>query len=165
MNEPPANAERVFAEAIELPRGEARPVGCRALRNDTALFCEVESHLARTMAQGFPESPPPKPTLRIVMPGALAQSTAMMNPAAHTDVPSRRLNPTGEQVENRRAIAESCSPKRASASGRAARARVARTRAPSPSEHEKSHRDCRAFASNENLARVAGIVYAAHDED
>ena len=87
MNQPPANAERVFTEAIELPRGEARArLVAERCGNDTMLLCEVESLLrAHDNAGEFLNAPPPKPMFSVVPPVALAQSTAVMNPAAHAE--------------------------------------------------------------------------------
>jgi len=84
MNNPPVNAERVFAEAIDLPRGDARArLVAERCGNDTALQCEVESLLrAHDRAGEFLKPPHVVPSARVELPLMATQDTAVMNAAA-----------------------------------------------------------------------------------
>jgi serine/threonine protein kinase len=102
MNPTPANVERVFAEAMELPPGEARARCVAQLcRNDPALRDEVESLLrAHDEAGAFLHPSPPHSAVRFEFPPGVTQGTAIGNPAACADAFLRGAFPrSGEQVD------------------------------------------------------------------
>lgn len=100
MNNKPATADAIFADAIELPRGEARArLVAQRCRDDTSLLCEVESLLRAHDRAGTFLSPPPA-TIRIEPATATSQGTIIMNPAAHAEAFLRGFtHPTAEQLE------------------------------------------------------------------
>lgn len=100
MNQTPAQAERIFAELIELPPGEARQrLLVERCSIDAALRREVESLLQAHDAAGEFLSPPvakQNASLAIPAPGS---GTAVMNPAAHAEAFLRgTANPTPEKI-------------------------------------------------------------------
>ena len=102
MNNPPPSAESIFADAIELPSGDARARFVTARCGDnTVLLCEVESLLrAHDNAGEFLAPPPPRVAIRTEELAVATQGTAIMNPAAHAEAFLRGFsNPTAEQRE------------------------------------------------------------------
>lgn len=100
MNQPPSNAERIFAELIELPPGANRHrLLIERCSIDETLRREVESLLrAHDAAGDFLNPPAPKATAHIELP-ATASGTAVMNPATHAEVFLREVShPSPDQI-------------------------------------------------------------------
>ncbi len=102
MDKSTAHAEDVFAEAVELPRGEARARFLSArCGQEPALLREVESLLrAHDAAGAFLKTPPVLPPPPAASPPAITHGTAALNPAAYADAFLRgSANPTAAQME------------------------------------------------------------------
>ena len=97
-----SKAQRVFAEAADMPPGEARTkLVARLSGDETALLHEVESLLkAHDDAGGFLAPRPAGPGVVAEPPSATTQGTVRINPAAHAEAFLRGCsNPTVEGVE------------------------------------------------------------------
>jgi len=170
MNNPPASAERLFAEALELPPGEGRAKFLAArCGNDTALLCEVQSLLrAHEDAGDFLNPPPPRSDARVELAASLTQGTTVMNAAAHADAFLRGVaNPTDEQVE--KFVAQLPEALRREARERIeAGLRVRQLREHGrrpPSEHEEELPQLPGYRIERKLGQGGlGVVYAAQDE-
>jgi len=169
MNRPPATAELIFAEAIELPPGEARVrLLVERCSIDAALRQEVESLLrAHEAAGAFLNPPAPNATHPREFPAA-ASGTAVMNPAAHAEAFLRAIaNPAVEQVENFiRQLPEVVRPEvreRIQAGLNVRKLRDRERRPPSEAGDEPPHLP--GFRIERKLGHGGlGVVYAAHDE-
>ncbi|MCU0782613.1 MAG: serine/threonine protein kinase [Verrucomicrobia bacterium] len=190
MDKSTTNVQDVFAEAMGLPRGEAR-VRFLAARcgSDPALRDEVESLLrAHDDAGEFLNPPPPVPGAQVGVhasacpprtPDKLklelqrgrtsdALGTAVMNAAAHAEAFLRGVsNPTDEQVENFVAqVPEVLRPEARERiqAGLHVRQLRDRERRP-PSEHEEELPRLPGYHIERKLGYGGlGVVYAAHDE-
>jgi serine/threonine protein kinase len=190
MDKSAVNAQGVFAEAMELPRGEAR-AKFLATRcgNDTTLLCEVESLLrAHEDAGDFLNPPTPVPSAQVgvhasacpprtpdklkleLQPGRTSDAlgTAVMNAAAQAEAFLRGVsNPADEQVE--KFVAQVPEALRSEAreriqAGLHVRKLRERERRP-PSEHEDELPRLPGFRIERQLGQGGlGVVYAAHDE-
>lgn len=101
MDESTANAQDVFAEAVELPHGEARARFLSArCGQDLALLREVESLLRAHEAAGdFLNTPPFPPPARPELPVSATQGAAVIDPAVNADTFLRGWpSPTETQV-------------------------------------------------------------------
>ena len=170
MNHSPTNVERLFAELVELPPGEART---RSLIErcgpDEALRKEVESLLrAHDRAGGFLNPPAPRPTIQLKLPATATQVTAVMNPAAHADAFLRGVShPTDEQLD--RFIAQLPEAVREEARERiqaGLQVRKLRERERRPlSETQEELPQLPGFRIERKLGQGGlGVVYAAQDE-
>jgi serine/threonine protein kinase len=170
MNNPAANAERLFADALALPAGEVRArFVAERCGNDTALLCEVESLLrAHDGAGDFLNLPPPRPTIRPELPHTATQGTAVMNPAAHADGFLRGIsNPSDEQVEGfvgQLPEAVRHEARERIQAGLQVRKLRQRERRP-PSEQPEEAPQLPGFRVERKLGEGGlGVVYAGHDE-
>ena len=171
MSDLVSKAQRLFAEAVDLPPGEVRAnLVTRLSGNDIALRREVESLLeAHDNAGGFLAPSPPQPETRAEVPSATTQGgTLRVSPAAHAEAFLRDLsNPTGERVEQ--FVAQLPEPMRQEArerieAGLRVRQYRSRDRLP-PSEHADELPRLPGYSIERKLGQGGlGVVYAAYDE-
>src|SRR6187397_302811 len=88
MDKSPNSAEALFAEAMDLPHGDARErLLAERCGDDTALRCEVASLLrAHDNAGDFLKPAPPRTTVRVEPATSASQGTAVLNAAVHAEV-------------------------------------------------------------------------------
>src|ERR1017187_9431866 len=101
MDKSATSAEGIFAEAMEIPPGDARELLLdERCGEDAALRREVASLLrAHDDASDFLE-PSPRPAIRAEPPATSSQGTAVLNAAAHADAFLRGFSqPDAGQVE------------------------------------------------------------------
>ncbi len=169
MNRPPSTAERIFAEAIELPPGAARAqLLLERCSIDEALRCEVESLLRAHEAAGDFLNPPAQNTTGQIGLAASVSGTAVMNPAAHAEAFLRGIaNPSADQVEKFIGqLPEAVRPEARERiqAGLNVRKLRDRERRP-PSEPGDELPQLPGFRIERKLGQGGlGVVYAAHDE-
>ncbi|MCX6924014.1 MAG: protein kinase, partial [Verrucomicrobia bacterium] len=170
MSDLVSNAQRVFAEAADLPPGEARTkLVARLSGNETALLREVESLLQANDNSGqFLTPQPPVPNVRAQPALTTTQGRAGVDAAAHAEAFLRDVpNPAAERLEE--FIAQLPEAVRQEARERieaALRVRQWRSRdRQPPSEHADEPPHLPGFRIESKLGQGGlGVVYAAHDE-
>ena len=86
MDKTPNSAEAVFAEAVELPPGQARDrLLTERCGDNAALHCEVASLLRAHDGAGDFLQPPPRLTVQLEITPKASSGTVLMNAALHAD--------------------------------------------------------------------------------
>src|SRR5258708_4268718 len=168
MEKPPTSAEGIFAEALELPPGDARErLLAQRCAGDTALHGEVASLLrAHDGAGDFLKPAPPRTTVRVESNASASQGTAVLNAAVHAEVFLRAFSqPDTTQIEN--FVAQLPEALRSEARERIkAGLHVRRLRGQErrpPSEQEEELPRLPGFRIERKLGHGGlGVVYAAH---